>query len=275
LRLGRGNSAVVSVQAAALSPTTTDTAALGSTSLMWADLFLASGAIVNFNNGNYTLTHSAGLLAFSGNISVPNAIGVLDDSGNEQLLFNKTGSAVNQWEMTNAATAGKPNLKVAGGDTNIIGRIDGKGTGGIEIKGTSTNDAASTGYVGEFLSVSVSFAGRTSASVDTDTVVMSLELTAGDWLVAAQCGVAMSSFTSITHMHACLTTGSILTTAPGTYNETIAMHIGANHGNGWLYSLRPCRISLSATTTINMVAQNTYSGSGFGNYGSIGAWRIR
>jgi hypothetical protein len=32
---------------------------------------------------------------------------------------------------------------------------------------------------------------------------------------------------------------------------------------------------LSATTTINMVAQNTYSGSGFGNYGSIGAWRIR
>lgn len=47
-------------------PAASDGAALGSASLMWADLFLASGAVVNFNNGNVTITHSAGGLAENG-----------------------------------------------------------------------------------------------------------------------------------------------------------------------------------------------------------------
>ena len=33
---------------------------------MWADLFLGSGAVINFNNGNVTLTHSAGVLTVAG-----------------------------------------------------------------------------------------------------------------------------------------------------------------------------------------------------------------
>jgi hypothetical protein len=55
---------------AVIAPTSSDGAALGSTSLMWSDLFLASGAVVNFNNGNLTLTHSSGLLANSGKLLV-------------------------------------------------------------------------------------------------------------------------------------------------------------------------------------------------------------
>lgn len=49
-------------------PTSSDGAALGSTSLMWSDLFLASGAVVNYNNGDYTITHSTGLLTFSASL---------------------------------------------------------------------------------------------------------------------------------------------------------------------------------------------------------------
>lgn len=49
-----------------LAPVTSDGSALGSTSLMWSDLFLASGAVVNWNNGDVTLTHSANTLAFAG-----------------------------------------------------------------------------------------------------------------------------------------------------------------------------------------------------------------
>lgn len=45
---------------------TSDGAALGSTSKMWSDLFLASGAVINFNNGDVTLTHSANLLTLAG-----------------------------------------------------------------------------------------------------------------------------------------------------------------------------------------------------------------
>lgn len=52
----------------AANPVSSDGAALGTTALMWSDLFLASGGVINFNAGNYTVTHSAGLLAFNGNI---------------------------------------------------------------------------------------------------------------------------------------------------------------------------------------------------------------
>lgn len=51
---------------AVISPAASDGAALGSSTLMWSDLFLASGAVVNWNNGDVTLTHSADTLAFAG-----------------------------------------------------------------------------------------------------------------------------------------------------------------------------------------------------------------
>lgn len=50
----------------AWSPSTSDAAALGTTALMWSDLFLASGAVINFNNGDVTLTHSADTLTLGG-----------------------------------------------------------------------------------------------------------------------------------------------------------------------------------------------------------------
>jgi hypothetical protein len=60
---------VLSVRAhtftAGVFPTASDGAALGSTTLMWSDLFLASGAVLNFDNGNVTITHSAAALTAS------------------------------------------------------------------------------------------------------------------------------------------------------------------------------------------------------------------
>ena len=54
-----------------LVPFTNDLTSLGSSNLKWSDLFLASGAVINFNNGDVTLTHSAGLLTASDPIAVP------------------------------------------------------------------------------------------------------------------------------------------------------------------------------------------------------------
>lgn len=48
------------------NPVSDDGDSLGTTSLKWSDLFLASGAVVNFNNGNVTLTHAAGSLTIAG-----------------------------------------------------------------------------------------------------------------------------------------------------------------------------------------------------------------
>jgi len=56
------------VSAAAVGPISNDGIALGTATLSFSDLFLASGAVINFNNGNFTLTHSSGLLSASGAI---------------------------------------------------------------------------------------------------------------------------------------------------------------------------------------------------------------
>lgn len=57
--------------AGVFKPATNDGVALGTTALKFSDLFLASGGVINFNNGNATLTHSAGLLTSNVDIVVP------------------------------------------------------------------------------------------------------------------------------------------------------------------------------------------------------------
>ena len=79
----------VNLSASALSPGVTDSTALGTTALMWSDLFLASAGVINFNNGNVTITHSAGLLTLGGGgLSVG-----ADGAGFDVILYgDRTGS---------------------------------------------------------------------------------------------------------------------------------------------------------------------------------------
>lgn len=60
---------------------------------------------------------------------------IADDSGNEQIVFNKTTSAVNEFTVTNAATGNNPSLAVTGGDTNISVNIVPKGSGTVKAAG--------------------------------------------------------------------------------------------------------------------------------------------
>lgn len=54
------------VTSGALLANSNDVGALGASGTAWSDLFLASGAVVNFNSGNVTATHSAGVLTIAG-----------------------------------------------------------------------------------------------------------------------------------------------------------------------------------------------------------------
>jgi hypothetical protein len=91
-------------------PTTTDAAALGSTLKMFSDLFLALGAVINFNNGDATITHAAGVLT----INVPWAMAdqelrrpVLLDYGEKVNAIGGTGGGTQDinLELGNVVTA--------------------------------------------------------------------------------------------------------------------------------------------------------------------------
>ena len=75
------------------------------------------------------------------NILIDDAHGILDDSSNEQLIFQKTSSAVNHYEITNQATGSSPTIGAAGGDSNIDVVLVPKGTGETVI---GTGSAAAT-----------------------------------------------------------------------------------------------------------------------------------
>ena len=70
-------------------------------------------------------------------IDFDDAHGVRDDSGNEQLIFEKTGSAVNHIDITNAATGSGAQIGAVGDDTNISLRLRPKATGNIEVMGAT------------------------------------------------------------------------------------------------------------------------------------------
>jgi hypothetical protein len=71
------------------------------------------------------------------NIAFDDAHGINDENGNEQIVFQTTSSAVNQIDVTNAATSGSPSIQATGGDSNISLKVGPKGTGNVEVLGAT------------------------------------------------------------------------------------------------------------------------------------------
>lgn len=88
----------------AATPATNNAAALGTSSLQWADLFLASGGVINFDNGNWEATHTSGILTVgTGDLRVTTAgtnTASVVTVGGSQTLTGKT--------LTTPAFSGTP-----------------------------------------------------------------------------------------------------------------------------------------------------------------------
>ncbi len=77
----------------------------------------------------------------SHNILIDDAHFIADENGNEQIIFQTTSSAVNQFDVANAATGSPPKLSATGDDSNIDLDLEAKGTGHVTIRG-NTNPGA-------------------------------------------------------------------------------------------------------------------------------------
>jgi hypothetical protein len=93
-----------------------------------------SGAIANVVEDTSPQL-GANLDTNSHNILIDDAHFIADENGNEQIIFQTTSSAVNQFDVTNAATGNAPEISSTGGDTNIDLKLTPKGSGVVMIDG--------------------------------------------------------------------------------------------------------------------------------------------
>jgi len=131
----------------ALSPGSSDLLALGTTSLMWSDAFFASGAVLNFNNGNSVITHSAAVLTVStGDLRVTtagtNAASVVTVGGTQTL----TAKTLTSPTIITSPTA-------AGATWTDLGTVTTADINGGTIDGTVIGGASAAAITGTTITV--------------------------------------------------------------------------------------------------------------------------
>jgi hypothetical protein len=115
-----------------LGPETSDGGALGSATYQWSDLYLASGAVINYTGGGYTVTHSTGTLSFSGAVSVTGAAG-----------FTGAATFSNYLDVGEIAAPSSPSANIA----RFYARDDGAGTTRMFYKNSAGTETPLGGRV--------------------------------------------------------------------------------------------------------------------------------
>lgn len=144
-----------------------------------------------------------------------------------------------------------------------------------QIPGTTTNDNACAGCIGEYIFSSIPNGSVVNIPNNTATDITSISLTAGDWDV----------WGNITGFSA---TGTVMSSQQGWISATSATRPAAPNGGAFIFdsSATPAsnnnflpvgmmRISIATNTTVYLTTQVAFTVSTYTSGGFIGARRVR
>jgi len=179
-----------------------------------------------------------------------------------------TGSGSNV--LATSPTLVTPTLGAATATT-----INGVSISAGNITGEPSTGSASAGNIGEYVESVIASGSAVSLTTATPKTVTSISLTAGDWDVDISTYTLVSGTTNITQIICSISgTTNALDVTAGKFNLLdYAAFVPPNSSIGC--NVPPYRLSLSATTSVFMVLQNTFTVSTASGWGLIRARRVR
>jgi hypothetical protein len=234
---------------------TTATGALQTLATGSAGQMLQSGgaaALPTYSTSTYPATNAINTLLYASSANVMAAL----PTGNSGILVTSAGGVPSISSTVPAFTTSSITFNPT--------------TGGIV--GTTTNDNAAAGFVGEYISASVASGSAISITSGAATTITSISLTAGDWDVWGKFTTVAAGGTIVVVV---LPSTSLVNNALGDENNFITIYNPLIAGNspGGLTPIR--RLSIASTTTVYLIAFASFSGSTCSAYGQIQARRVR
>jgi hypothetical protein len=195
-------------------------------------------------------------------------------SNREDLSIYNTSNVGHVGMTTTGGTARVLQLDYGGTTTAAISVpiTSGPITLGGGLKGTITNDNAASTVIGEHTSSLIASGSAVSLTTATPANVTSISLTAGDWDVRGNCNYNDSAATVTGTVGGLSSTSATLPT-DGTEIYSGVQLVTASALDS--VSLPSKRFSLSGTTTVYLVCQQTFSIGTASAFGSISARRVR
>lgn len=146
-------------------------------------------------------------------------------------------------------------------------------TGGIV--GTTTNDSANAGTVGELLSTTVAVGSHVSLTNNTPANMATLSITAGDWDVECQVVHELAATTTVTVLSASISTTTATMTTIGTTDSAFWRQASAAPGGAITQMVGPHRVSVASPTNHFCVVNDLFGTSTDFAYGVLRARRVR
>ncbi len=211
-----------------------------------------SGAVVNFFGSASGSTAIVPAAAASGTLTLPSATDTLVGKATTDTFTNKTFNS-----------SGTGNTLQVSGVTVSRG----------QFPGTSTNDSATAGNIGEYVPSTIASGSAVSLTSPNVSNITSISLTAGDWDVDILGYFGPGASTNVAFATVGIsTTSATLDTTEGRFAQNGAMGVPVVT---FTISVPTYRLSLSGTTTVFFVARGSFTVSTLNAYGIIQARRAR